>query len=284
MAEACEALTAADASEDDSISELIEEAREAYPTQVPPFIQHQIACAPGRRLSVFRATESCRPPKTDRVKKIKLTCRAWDDIHKFWTYHHDNVHCIVKGFGGEYDEWITFHVWNDEEKCFGTRRVAYLKRNEMTVPLIFDTRQEIPAFSTSGYDGGHDDSMLSTDKPEDSSLNAKTDNFDSSDTTLPSWLQGESVHRLNAREIWEHPSKVSTAIGAGCTTCVGLKQTCVIASSHDSCAYCTAKGDGQGPRCSLSCRRASNTRSSMSGKYVTFFSYCFRLTRLLSPI
>ena len=264
------------------ISELIEEAREAYPTRVPPFIQHQIACAPGRRLPVFRGTESCGPPKTDRVKKVDLVCRAWDDIHKYWTYHHDDVHCFVKGFGGECDEWITFHAWNDQEKCFGKRRVAYLKRNEITVPLIFDMRQEVPPFSASGYDDGHDDSMLSTYRPGNSSLNAKTEDCNGSEATLPSWLQGEGVHKLNAREIWDHPSKVSTTIGAGCSTCIGLKQACVIAASHDSCAYCTAKGDGQNRRCSLISRRTSNARSSMSGMYVTLFR-CFRYVMIANP-
>ena len=262
---------------DHIISGKIEEAREDYPIQLPPFIQHQIACAPGRRLSVFRATGSSGPPKTDRVKKVDLVCRSWDNTHKFWTYHNGDDHCIVKGFAGEYEKWITFHVWHDREEGFGKRRVAYLKRNEMTVPLMFDLLQELPAFSHSGYDDGHDDSMLFNDQPRKSSGNTRFEDLDGSETALPSWLRGEGSHKRHAREIWEHPSKASTAIGSGCTTCVELQQPCVIAPGHDSCAYCSAKGTGYVPRCNLNTRRSSNTRSSMSGKCVTLSPYIFVL-------
>ncbi|KAL9116676.1 MAG: hypothetical protein Q9187_006799, partial [Circinaria calcarea] len=264
MADAPCASATANLAADHVISGRIEEAREEYPTRLPPFIQRQIACAPGRRLAVFRATESSGPPKTDRVKKVDLVCRSWDNNHKFWTYHNGDDHCIVKGFAGEYEEWITFHVWHDREEGFGKRRVAYLKRNEVTVPFIFDTSQELPAFSTSGYDDGHDDSMLCADQPRNFSGNTRIEDLDGSETALPSWLRGQ-----DAREIWEHPSKVSTAIGSGCTTCVHLQQQCIIAPGHDSCAYCSAKGAGYVLRCSLNPRRFSNTRSRISRKKET---------------
>ncbi len=114
---------------------MIEVARRLYPSEPPPFIDHDLSShvQPGAQREVINSTDSGHWP-LPTGSKSKVVCRAWANTqHKFWTYDVRDFRYIVKGFPAVHDgkSWVVYRIWDgedhdlEESKGFGSRRVAF---------------------------------------------------------------------------------------------------------------------------------------------------------------
>jgi hypothetical protein len=113
--------------------DLIDEARLAYTTGLPPFIQTNLdlSILPGYRHEVILKTKTGSFPSIKSTKKAYLVCRAWEhnNRNRFWTYDYSNVRYIVKAFPTHAQPAdvpkISYHVWEGVGRNFQKTRVAY---------------------------------------------------------------------------------------------------------------------------------------------------------------